>query len=142
MADLPDSKCKPRVLFFACAPKSPHADGISLLFHVRVKRIVIGPGRSQKHVIDSASRRIGGAGSRSQNTLPPRDTQSSRVATSLHPIPLQEFCPLQDEVAVLQALVPLQELTPRHFTLPPPAEAAGAIATANNAAADERRSRR
>jgi hypothetical protein len=66
---------------------------------------------------------------------------SLRVATSLHPRPLHEFWPLQEEVAVLQALVPLQELIPPHFT-PSPAEATGARAAANNAAADATRSRR
>jgi hypothetical protein len=35
---------------------------------------------------------------------------------SVQPWPLQEFWPLQDDEAVLQALVPLHELTPEHFT--------------------------
>jgi hypothetical protein len=37
---------------------------------------------------------------------------------SLQPWPLQEFWPLQDDDALLQALVPLQEFTPLHFTPP------------------------
>jgi hypothetical protein len=39
------------------------------------------------------------------------------------PCPAQEFCPAQLEVAVAQALVPLQELTLKHFPLVAPADA-------------------
>jgi hypothetical protein len=54
---------------------------------------------------------------------------------SLQPWPLQEFCPLQADVAVLHELVPLHELTPLHFTpawavvaMPPAANKAAAVA--------------
>jgi hypothetical protein len=49
-------------------------------------------------------------------TLPPRVVQLTTSVVSVQPWPLQEFCPLQADEAVLQALVPLQELTPMHFT--------------------------
>jgi hypothetical protein len=50
------------------------------------------------------------------------------------PCPAQEFCPAQLEVAVAQALVPLQELTLRHLPAVAPADALIG-ATANMAAA-------
>ena len=50
-------------------------------------------------------------------TLPPRGRAAHDVASfRVQPRPLQEFLPLQDDKAVLQALVPLHELTPLHFT--------------------------
>src|SRR6185437_5041596 len=50
------------------------------------------------------------------------------------PRPLQEFLPLQEDSDVLQALVPLQELTPPHFTFPS-ARAVAVAPAANKAAA-------
>jgi hypothetical protein len=47
------------------------------------------------------------------------------------PLPLQLFCPWQALVAVLQAEVPLQELTPSHLTL----AASAALTVATGAAA-------
>jgi hypothetical protein len=49
-------------------------------------------------------------------TLPPWALQLTTSVDSVQPWPLQEFWPLQDDDAVLQALVPLHELTPLHFT--------------------------
>ena len=49
-------------------------------------------------------------------TLPPRVVQLTTSVVSVQPCPLQEFMPLQDDEALLQALVPLHELTPLHFT--------------------------
>src|SRR5687768_6696728 len=50
-------------------------------------------------------------------TLPPLVVHSPAFAASVQPWPLQAFMPLQADEAVLQALVPLQELTPVHFTV-------------------------
>jgi hypothetical protein len=47
---------------------------------------------------------------------------------------LHEFCPLQDDDALLQALVPLQELAPLHLTPAACADAAR-VPAANIAAA-------
>ena len=47
---------------------------------------------------------------------------------STKPLPLQEFCPLQELFALLQADLPLQELTPSHFTFA--SSAALAVVTA------------
>src|SRR5689334_24416234 len=47
---------------------------------------------------------------------------------STKPLPLQEFCPLQELLALLQADLPLQELTPSHFTFA--SSAALAVVTA------------
>jgi hypothetical protein len=49
-------------------------------------------------------------------TLPPCAVQLTASVVSVQPWPLQAFWPLQDDEALLQALVPLQELTPLHFT--------------------------
>ena len=49
-------------------------------------------------------------------TLPPWAVQLATSVVSVQPWPLQAFWPLQDDDAVLQALVPLHELTPLHFT--------------------------
>jgi hypothetical protein len=57
-------------------------------------------------------------------TLPPRWVQLMTSVVSVQPWPLQAFWPLQEDEADLQALVPLQELTPLHFT--PPALAVAA----------------
>src|SRR5258708_21535092 len=57
-------------------------------------------------------------------TLPPWAVQLATSVVSVQPWPLQAFWPLQDDEAVLQALVPLHELAPLHFT--PSACAAGA----------------
>jgi hypothetical protein len=71
-------------------------------------------------------------------TLPLLPVHSAALAASVQPWPLQEFCPLQAEDAVLHALVPLHELTPLHFTLvcpwtavanAPAAKTATAVAT-------------
>src|ERR1700730_4873584 len=51
-------------------------------------------------------------------------------------MPLHEFCPLQEFWAVLQALVPLQELPPPHFTLAPADATDAALPTANRIAAE------
>src|SRR5437868_3731163 len=56
-------------------------------------------------------------GPSSYRTLPPLLVQPAASEVSVQPWPLQEFWPLQDDEAVLQALVPLQELMPPHFTL-------------------------
>jgi hypothetical protein len=45
----------------------------------------------------------------------------------LNPVPLQEFWPLQELLALLQADWPLQEFTPEHFTF---ASSALAVVTA------------
>ncbi len=47
---------------------------------------------------------------------------------SRKPLPLQEFCPLQELLALLQADLPLQEFTPSHFTFA--SSAALAVVTA------------
>ena len=60
-------------------------------------------------------------------TLPPRLVQLDTSVVTVQPWPLHEFMPLQDELADLQALVPLHELTPTHFT--PPAVWACAVVT-------------
>lgn len=52
-------------------------------------------------------------------------------------MPLQEFCPLQEEDAVLQALVPLHEFMPLHLTDAPSADAIVASAPKAKAAAAE-----
>src|ERR1700730_13718241 len=49
-------------------------------------------------------------------TLPPWAVQLATSVVSVQPWPLQAFWPLQDDDAVLQALVPLHELAPLHFT--------------------------
>jgi hypothetical protein len=66
-------------------------------------------------------------------TFPPRDAQLAASVVSVQPCPLHEFCPLHDDDAVLQALVPLQEFAPLHLT--PPAYAAVARLPAANIAA-------
>jgi hypothetical protein len=71
-----------------------------------------------------------------QSTLPPFDVHSLSVLTSLQPKPLHEFCPLQEDDAVLQALVPLHELTPPHFTRVAADASATTAAVANKAAAE------
>jgi hypothetical protein len=68
--------------------------------------------------------------------LPPLDVHSVSVAVSLHPRPLQEFCPLQELCADLQALVPLQELPPPHFTFAVAEAPDAMLPTANKIAAD------
>ena len=55
--------------------------------------------------------------------------------SSLNPWPLQEFWPLQELLADLQADCPLQELTPVQCTLASSAEAALKGATLNSTAA-------
>src|SRR5262249_32254077 len=72
---------------------------------------------------------------RDHKTLPPLTWHSASLAVSIQPSPLHEFWPLQEERAVLQALVPLQELTPLHFTAPSPAETRPARPSANTVAA-------
>jgi hypothetical protein len=49
---------------------------------------------------------------------------------------LQEFSPLQDDEAVLQALVPLQEFTPAHLTRSSADAPATTAPAANKAAAE------
>src|SRR5229473_5698236 len=49
-------------------------------------------------------------------TLPPCAVQLTTSVVSVQPWPLQAFWPLQDDEALLQALVPLHELAPLHFT--------------------------
>jgi len=67
---------------------------------------------------------------------------SLALAASPQPMPLHEFCPLHDDDAVLQALVPLQELMPLHFTaLPAPAVSAMAPIANRSAAEATRRVR-
>jgi hypothetical protein len=68
--------------------------------------------------------------------LPPFDVHSVSVTVSLQPMPLQEFWPLQEFCAVLQALVPLQELPPVHFTLGEADATVAALPTANKIAAE------
>jgi hypothetical protein len=48
--------------------------------------------------------------------LPPCVVQLTTSVVSVQPWPLQEFCPLHADDAVLHALVPLHELMPPHFT--------------------------
>src|SRR5580704_8000625 len=52
----------------------------------------------------------------SVTTLPPWAVQLATSDVWVQPWPLQAFWPLQDDEAVLQALVPLHELAPLHFT--------------------------
>jgi hypothetical protein len=54
---------------------------------------------------------------------------------------LQEFCPLHELAAVLQAEVPLQEFTPSHFTFASSALAVLMVAVAKTSAAAEARAR-
>lgn len=49
-------------------------------------------------------------------TLPPALVQASTLLCSIQPCPLQAFNPLHELLALLQALWPLQELMPAHFT--------------------------
>src|SRR5947207_14503883 len=72
-------------------------------------------------------------------TLPPLAVHSLAVAASVQPMPLQEFCPLQDDDAVLQELVPLQELMPLHFTLSPAPAVDAPAPIANKTAAEATR---
>ena len=67
------------------------------------------------------------------SNLPPSPSQSDLVFL-IQPCPAQEFWPAQLEVAVAQALVPLQELTLKHLPAVSPADALIG-ATANMAAA-------
>jgi hypothetical protein len=60
-------------------------------------------------------------------TVPPAAVQASALDCSTQPWPLQEFCPLQELLAVLQELCPLQALMPRHLT---PSAFAGAAVKA------------
>jgi hypothetical protein len=66
-------------------------------------------------------RDLGGprSGNPYSTTLPPRVVQLTTSVVCVQPWPLQEFCPLHADEAVLQALVPLHELMPLHFTPPP-----------------------
>jgi hypothetical protein len=57
----------------------------------------------------------------------------------VQPMPLQEFCPLHDDDAVLQELVPLQELMPPHLIVPSASAAAATEPSANRAAAEAMR---
>jgi hypothetical protein len=52
-------------------------------------------------------------------------------------MPLHEFCPLQEEDAVLHALVPLHELMPLHWTAVPSADAVAESVPKAKAAAAE-----
>lgn len=63
----------------------------------------------------------------------------SFLLSSKKPLPLQEFCPLQELLAVLQADWPLQELTPAQCAIlaDVPADAVGMIALANSSATAE-----
>ena len=70
-----------------------------------------------------------------QMTLPPLDWHSLVDEVSIQPKPLHEFLPLHDDWALLQALVPLHELTPAHLTLVLPAEAAATMPLTAKAAA-------
>jgi hypothetical protein len=71
-----------------------------------------------------------------QPALPPAAVQAAASAVLTQPWPLQAFRPLQELVAVLQALWPLQELAPTHFTPSAANDAVGAtIAPAENIAA-------
>jgi hypothetical protein len=55
---------------------------------------------------------------------------------------LHEFLPLHEEVAVLHALVPLQELAPKHFTVVCADATDIRLPAANNAAAEAAKRRR
>jgi hypothetical protein len=57
-----------------------------------------------------------------QETFPPALVQAAASDVSVKPWPLQAFCPLHEDDAVLQALWPLQAFAPVHFT---PAASAG-----------------
>jgi hypothetical protein len=50
--------------------------------------------------------------------LPPAEVQAELEALLTQPWPLQLFWPLHSLVAALHSEVPLQLLTPEHFTLP------------------------
>lgn len=54
--------------------------------------------------------------------MPPLALQTAALLAVIQPWPLQEFKPVQDELAVLHSDVPLHELIPAHLT-PPSAEA-------------------
>jgi hypothetical protein len=68
-------------------------------------------------------------------TLPPLLVHSAESLTETQPWPLQAFMPLQLDVAVLQALVPLHELAPAHFTVDCACETLAIVPAANIAAA-------
>jgi hypothetical protein len=69
------------------------------------------------------------------SNFPPASSQSTLVRFT-QPCPAHEFCPAQLEVAVAQALVPLQELTSKHLPVSLPAKALiGAMANMVAAAA-------
>ena len=51
-------------------------------------------------------------------TRPPLAVHSSVVEADVQPVPLQAFSPLHDELPVLHALWPLQELVPPHLIVP------------------------
>src|SRR4051812_23819526 len=65
----------------------------------------------------------------------------SALVSSRKPAPLQEFSPLQEFLALLQADWPLQAFTPSHFTLPSSAAAALRETVANIMAAAAARAR-
>ena len=52
--------------------------------------------------------------SRPSPTVPPFASHAAADRAGSHPWPLQVFWPLHPLLAVLQALVPLQELIPTH----------------------------
>src|ERR1700738_4962885 len=95
------------------------------------------------HLEKKKDGRLAASGSENgdQSTLPPLAVHSLSVAVSLQPMPLQEFCPLHELRAVLQALVPLQELPPPHFTLAVADATDPRLPTANRIAAEARRKR-
>ncbi len=75
-------------------------------------------------------------------TLPPLAVHSLVLAASAQPMPLQEFCPLQDDEAVLQELVPLQELIPLHLIAVSALAVEAAAPIANRTAAEATRQAR
>src|SRR5947199_2044836 len=72
-------------------------------------------------------------------TLPPLAVHSPALEACVQPMPLHEFCPLHDDEAVLQALVPLQELMPLHFTVLSAPAGSAMAPTANSKAAEATR---
>ena len=74
--------------------------------------------------------------------MPPLPVQSSALVSLVHPWPLHEFLPLQEETAVLQLLVPLQELAPKHFTVVWAEATEMRLPAANKAAAEAANRRR
>src|SRR5215471_1803131 len=69
-------------------------------------------------------------GASAATTLPPFPVQAFSSFVSIQPLPLHAFLPLQALSAPAQAPLPLQSLTPEHFTVFAPALSLSPLACA------------